>query len=146
MDNQGKKYDFTQVSAGWKFCFNRNCPMHEECLRFQSALEMPEDREWGSAVFPTSLKNGQCRFFRKDEKVELATGFVTTDPNLNNMFVKLRQKLTTYLGGNGTYYLYRNGKKWLSPTQQEDIREIFRKAGYRGEVFFRDQKIDYNFL
>ena len=146
MESQAKKYDFTQVSAGWKFCFNSKCPMHGECLRFQSALEMPEDREWGSAVFPTSLKNGQCRFFRKDEKVQLATGFLTTDPTLNNMFVKLRQKLTTYLGGNGTYYLYRNGKKWLSPTQQEDIREIFRKAGYRGEVFFRDQKTDYNFL
>lgn len=146
MESRGKKYDFTQVPAGWKFCFNSKCPMHGECLRFQAALEMPEDREWGSAVFPTSLKNGQCRFFRKDEKVKLATGFITSDPNLNNMFVKLRQKLTTYLGGNGTYYLYRNGKKWLSPTQQEDIREIFRKAGYRGEVFFRDQKTDYNFL
>ena len=146
MENQGKKYDFTQVSAGWKFCFNSKCPMHGDCLRFQAALEIPEDREWGSAVFPTSLKNGQCRFFRKDEKVELATGFVTTDPNLNNMFVKLRQQLTAYLGGNGTYYLYRNSKKWLSPTQQEGIRKIFRKAGYRDEVFFRDQKTDYNFL
>ena len=146
MENQEKKYDFTQVPAGWKFCFNSKCPMHGECLRFQAALEMPEDREWGTAVFPTSLKNGQCKFFRKDEKVQLATGFLTTDPTLNNMFVKLRQRLTTYLGGNGTYYLYRNGKKWLSPTQQEDIREIFRKAGYRGEVIFRDQKVDYYFL
>ena len=142
----GKKYDFTQVSAGWKFCFNSQCPLHGECLRFQAALEMPEDKEWGSAVFPPALKNGQCKFFRKDEKVILTTGFLTSDPNLNNMFVKLRHQLTTYLGGNGTYYLYRNGKKWLSPTQQEGIRAIFRKAGYRDEVFFKEQKEDYNFL
>lgn len=146
MENQGKKYDFTQVSAGWKFCFNSECPMHGECLRFQAALEMPEDREWGSAVFPPALKNGQCKYFRKDEKVTLASGFLTSDPILNDMYVKLRLKLTAYLGGNGTYYLYRNGKKWLSPTQQEGIREIFRKAGYRDAVIFKEQKEDYNFL
>lgn len=146
MKIQEKKYDFSQVSAGWKFCFNNQCPMHGECLRFQAAQEMPEDREWGSAVFPTALKNGQCKFFRKNEKVILATGFVTSNPALNDMFVKLRRQLTTYLGGNGTYYLYRNGKKWLSPTQQKGIQEIFRKAGFRDEVTFKEQKEDYNFL
>lgn len=146
MKSQEKKYDFTQVSAGWKFCFNSQCPMHGECLRYQAAQEMPEDREWGSAVFPTALKNGKCKFFRKNEKVILATGFVTDNPAQNNMFVKLRRQLTTYLGGNGTYYLYRNGKKWLSPTQQKGIQEIFRKAGFRDEVIFKEQKEDYNFL
>ena len=146
MENPKKKYDFTQVRAGFKFCFNSNCPMHGDCLRFQAALEMPDDRQWGSAVFPPALKNGQCKYFRKDEKVILATGFLTSDPTLNDMFVKLRLKLTAYLGGNGSYYLYRNGKKWLSPTQQEGIREIFRKAGYRDEIFFKEQKEDYNFL
>ena len=146
MESQDKKYDFTEISAGWKFCFNSKCPMHGECLRFQTALKMPEGREWGYAVFPTALKNGQCKFFRKDEKVRLATGFVTDNPMQNNMFVRLRHQLTTHLGGNGTYYLYRNGKKWLSPTQQEGIREIFRKAGYRDEVIFKEEKEDYNFL
>ena len=146
MESQDKKYDFTEISSGWKFCFNSQCPMRGECLRYQAALEMPEDREWGYAVFPSALKNGRCKFFRKDEKVRLATGFVTDNPIQNNMFVRLRHQLTTYLGGNGTYYLYRNGKKWLSPTQQEGIREIFRKAGYRDEVIFKEEKEDYNFL
>ena len=140
-----KKYDFTQVSAGWRFCFNSLCPMHGECLRFQAALEMPENREWGSVVFPPALKNGQCKFFRKDEKVILATGFVTANPTQNDMFVKLRHQLTTYLGGNGSYYLYRNSKKWLSPSQQESIREIFRKAGYRDEVYYLKEN-DYRKL
>ena len=146
MESPPKKYDFTQVPKGWKFCFNSQCPMHGECLRFQTALEMPDDRKWGSAVFPPAQKNGQCKFFKKDEKVILATGFVTANFAQNDMFVKLRHRLTDYLGGNGSYYLYRNGKKWLSPTQQEGIREIFRKAGYRDEIIFKKQKEDYNFL
>lgn len=57
MENLKKKYNFTQVPTEWKFCFNSQCPMHSECLRFQAALKMPENREWGYAVFPTALKN-----------------------------------------------------------------------------------------
>ena len=41
MENQGKKYDFTQDPARLKFCFNSECPMHDKGLRFQAALEMP---------------------------------------------------------------------------------------------------------
>jgi hypothetical protein len=61
------------------------------------------------------------------------------------MFVEMRRRITNYLGGNGTYYLYRNGKKWLSPQQQEDIRNIFRNAGYTDEVVFEKTKETYDF-
>lgn len=141
-----KKYDSSQIPPSWLYCFNVQCSMHDHCLRFQSALEMPDDKVNGSAVFPNALKNGQCRFFRKDEKVTLATGFVVKDnPRASNMFIEKRHSITDYLGGNGTYYLYRNGKKWLSPKQQEDIRRIFRQAGYTDEVVFGNTKEEYDF-
>jgi hypothetical protein len=88
--------------------------MHGECLRYQAALEMSEDREWGPAVFPTALKDGLCKYFRKDKTNIPATGFLTSDHTLNDLFVKLCHQLAAYQGGYGTYYLYRNGKKWLS--------------------------------
>lgn len=76
----------------------------------------------------------------------MATGFVVAgNPRMGDAFVRMRHKLTAYLGGNGTYYLYRNGKKWLSPRQQDDIREIFRRAGYQEEVEFGVTKEDYDF-
>ena len=125
------KYDFKQIPPGWKFCFNNNCPMKEECLRYQTATELPEDRVWGSAVFPTALKEGRCKFFRKDEKVTLATGFVVeNNPRMNQIFLAMRRQMTHYLGGNGTYYLYRNGRKFLSPQQMEWIKELFKRYGY----------------
>ena len=140
------KYDFEQISPGWKFCFNSNCPMKEECLRYQTATELPEDRVWGSAVFPTALKEGRCKFFRKNEKVTLATGFVVeNNPRMNQIFLAMRRQMTRYLGGNGTYYLYRNGKKWLSPSQQEAIRNLFSKAGYNEEVVFGEYQETYDF-
>ena len=141
-----KKYDSNLIPPSWGYCFNAQCPMHESCLRFQSAAEIPEKRELGPAVYPTAYKNGQCRFYRKDEKVTLATGFVIEgNPRATNMFIEKRSAITNYLGGNGTYYLYRNGKKWLSPQQQEDIRNIFRRAGYTDEVVFGYTKEEYDF-
>lgn len=120
--------------------------MRDHCLRFQSALEIPENCTWGQAVFPTALRDGQCEFYRKDELVTLATGFVVSgQPEMNNAFIRMRHRLTNYLGGQGTYYLYRNGKKWLSPTRQEDIRRIFRKAGFKDEVVFGTYKQAYDF-
>ena len=141
-----KKYDFNQIPPSWKFCFNSQCSMKAECLRYQSALEIPDDRLWGSAVFPSALKDGYCQFFRKDEKVTLATGFVVGgNPQMSERFKMMRHTLTNYLGGNGTYYLYRNGKKWLSPCQQEDIRRLFHSAGYTGEVIFSTYKESFDF-
>lgn len=141
-----KKYDFEQIPVSWRFCFNGNCPMRGECLRFQAGLEIPENRPWGNAIFPSALKDGHCDYFRKDEKVTLATGFcIAGNPRIGDAFVRMRKRLKEYLGGHGTYYLYRNGKKWLSPSQQADIREIFRKAGYKEEIEFGATKETYDF-
>ena len=53
------KYDFSQIPASWQYCFNGECSMHQECLRFQTGRELPADIQWGNAVFPTALKDGQ---------------------------------------------------------------------------------------
>lgn len=140
------KYDFSEIPIGWKFCFHAGCPMKDECLRYQTGLEIPADRVWGQTVFPTACNKGKCDFFRKDEKVTLATGFVVGgNRRMSDMFANMRHQLTNYLGGNGTYYLYRNGKKWLSPSQQQAIRSLFRKAGYREEVVFGTTMEAYDF-
>ena len=141
-----QKYDFKQIPSGWRYCFHAQCPMKDQCLRYQTAQALPESYEMGEAVFPGALKNGRCRFFRKDEKVVLATGFlIAGNSQMSERFRAMRLSLTRYLGGNGTYYLYRNGKKWLTPQQQADIRALFRRAGYKEEVVFGKTRVDYDF-
>ena len=51
-----QKYDFKQIPSGWRYCFNAQCPMKDQCLRFQTALALPDSYEWGEAVFPGALK------------------------------------------------------------------------------------------
>ena len=144
--SKNMKYDQSKIPPMWRYCFNESCPKKDHCLRFQSALEMPQDNMWGQAIYPNALQNGRCAFYRPDEKVRLATGFVVEDnPLMSGVFVKMRPVLTGYLGGNGTYYLYRNGKKWLSPKKQRDIEALLRKHGFNGDVVFGQYLDDYDF-
>ena len=141
-----KKYDFSRIPPSWRYCFNRDCPMSRQCLRFQTGLELPADLQSGKAVFPTALSGGQCSFFRRDEKVRLASGFVIAgNPQLSSLFTALRHLIGNILGHGGTYYLYRNGKRWLTPAQQEAVTELMRDQGYTGEVVFAKYKDDYDF-
>lgn len=137
------KYDFSQVGKGFVFCFLSDCPRCNECLRYCAGRELPDDRPFGPAVYPGAYCQGECRFFRKNEKVRLATGF--GGGPMRHVFLALRRRMTEYLHGNGVYYQYRNGKKWLSPEQQEHIIEMCRRYGYTGEVTFDCYKDDYDF-
>ena len=42
------------------------------------------------------------------------------------------------------YYLYRNGNKWLTPKQQEQMRKLFANAGYPEPTYER-YKYCYDF-
>lgn len=137
------EYDFSWVGNGFVFCFLEDCPRREECLRYCAGRELPEDRIVGPAVYPGAFHNGECSFFRKNEKVRLATGF--GGGAQKHVFLAMRNKLTEYLRGNGEYYKYRNGKKWLSPEQQAYICDLCRRYGYKDEVTFDCYKEDYDF-
>ena len=139
-------FDYSQIPQSWQYCFNHECPMHQDCLRYLTAQQQPADHEWGNAVFPAALKDGQCRFYRQAVKVRLATGFVISDnPHMSQLFVNLRHQLAAIIGNGGTYYLYRNGKKWLTPAQQQAIQKVFHDAGYPDEVQYAQYQETYDF-
>lgn len=140
------KYIPQSIPPSWDYCFNAACPMCDNCLRFQTGLELPDDRQRGNAIYPNALRNGRCRFFRPDEKMRMATGFVVPDNRqMSSLFDALRHQIAKVLGTGGTYYLYRNGKRWLTPVQQQAVEQVFRSAGYTGEVKYAMYRDDYDF-
>ena len=34
---------FKDVPSDWAVCFNNDCPLKEECMRYQVGLVMPDD-------------------------------------------------------------------------------------------------------
>lgn len=123
--------DMRMVPRGYQYCFQEKCPMRKSCLRWIAGQHVDPAVTWGPAVYPTARKEKECSFYQKAEMQVMAWGF-------NNLFMNvlkrhdstLRRTISEYLGGNGTYYRYRNGKKLLSPEQQRWILKLFKKYGY----------------
>ena len=140
-------FDFNLVPDWWAVCQNAGCPQAESCLRRVAAQSLPSSVTVWPCVMPGALKDGDCDFFAKNEKVRIARGF-------KNMFARvksrddiytMRRELTDYLGSKGTYYRYKEGERVLSPEQQQWILRLFAQHGYTDGLEFDEYTDGYDF-
>lgn len=131
---------------GWTYCFNEQCVVKDECVRFLSTRFLSEKRHSGNAVFPSAWRNGNCQYYEKLRIAKLAWGF---DPLYRNVTLKdaptLRCRLRGYLGSKGQYYRYKLGQLLLLPKQQLEIKELFHSYGYDDVEFdhFKETFVTY---
>lgn len=131
---------------GWTYCFNEQCVVKEECVRFLSTRFLSEKRHSGNAVFPSAWRNGNCQYYEKLRIAKLAWGF---DHLYRNVTLKdaptLRCRLRGYLGSKGQYYRYKLGQLLLLPKQQLEIKELFHSYGYDDVEFdhFKETFVSY---
>ena len=130
---------------GWTYCFNEQCVVKEECVRFLSTRFLSEKRHSGNAVFPSAWRNGNCQYYEKLRIAKLAWGF---DHLYRNVTLKdaptLRCRLRGYLGSKGQYYRYKLGQQKLVPEQQEHIKQLFARFGYKDVDFdYFAEEIDF---
>ncbi|CDD20118.1 putative uncharacterized protein [Prevotella sp. CAG:732] len=131
---------------GWTYCFNEQCVVKDECVRFLSTRFLSEKRHSGNAVFPSAWRNGNCQYYEKLRIAKLAWGF---DHLYRNVTLKdaptLRCRLRGYLGSKGQYYRYKLGQLLLLPKQQLEIKELFHSYGYDDVEFdhFKETFVSY---
>lgn len=131
---------------GWIYCFNEQCVVKDECVRFLSTRFLSEKRHSGKAVFPSAWRNGNCQYYEKLRIAKLAWGF---DHLYCNVTLKdaptLRCRLRGYLGSKGQYYRYKLGQLLLLPKQQLEIKELFHSYGYDDVEFdhFKETFVSY---
>lgn len=131
---------------GWTYCFNEQCVVKKECVRFLSTRFLSEKRHSGNAVFPSAWRNGNCQYYEKLRIAKLAWGF---DHLYRNVTLKdaptLRCRLRGYLGSKGQYYRYKLGQLLLLPKQQLEIKELFHSYGYDDVEFdhFKETFVSY---
>ena len=107
---------------------------------------MPDTKSSYHCVNPhyQDVATEHCPLFRQSEKVQFAQGMMhifnadmprRVEPYVRSHFIASHCK--TY------YYEYRNGERLISPAIQEEIRELFREAGWNQEVHFDSYVEDY---
>ena len=132
--------------SGYTVCFAAQCPLKDRCLRWKVGQQMPDTKSSYHCVNPhyQGVATEHCPLFRQSEKVQFAQGMMhifnadmprRVEPYVRSHFIASHCK--TY------YYEYRNGERLISPAIQEEIRELFREAGWNQEVHFDSYVEDY---
>lgn len=130
-------FDYSAVPDWYTLCFNADCPLRGDCLRFLTGSHAPETLESSRCVLPHTLKSGQCRWFDKIEVVTMAAGFARLyDRVLKRDYTPMRKSITALLIGTRQYYEFKRGERGLDPGRQEAIRRIVRGFGYDWDVPF----------
>ena len=93
-----------------------------------STKYIPEDSVVGNAIFPTAYKSNGCRFYVTPTISTLSWGFSRLFDNVPHKSVmQLRNDMKRYFRGSSNYYKYHRGEKKLTPMQQADIAQMFKK-------------------
>ena len=132
--------------SGYTVCFAAQCPLKDRCLRWKVGQQMPDTKSSYHCVNPhyQDVATEHCPLYRQSEKVQFARGMMhifnadmprRVEPYVRSHFIASHCK--TY------YYEYRNGERLISPAIQEEIRELFREAGWNQEVHFDSYVEDY---
>lgn len=139
--------DFDQIPEWWPLCSNSQCGRAGECLRHMAFVEVPEKITRWPCVLPTAMKNGECPYFQKAEKVRMARGFKGLFRNIGNKYAQheIREELTDYFKSKGTYYRYRDGERWLNPELQQMIAKIMQKHGVDDAPVFDEYCESYDY-
>ena len=136
-----------QATDGYTVCYAGGCPRKEQCLRWLVGQQMPDTKSFSHCVNPRSQDVGtaQCPHYRSREKVRFAKGMMHIFNG--DMPAKLKPFVRQHLIGSHCktyYYEYRNGTQLISPAMQEEVRSLFREAGWNEEIHFDGYVEDYN--
>lgn len=136
-----------QSQTGYTLCFAEQCPKREQCLHWRVGQHLTGTRiscHCINLLYP-EVATENCPCFRSKEKVKFAKGMTGTFTDDMPLRVVKYVRHTLIARQNRAYYFeYRNGKRLIHPTLQEEIRALFRQAGWNGEVKFDGYIEDYD--
>ena len=136
-----------KAKEGYTVCYVDNCPLRQQCLRWQVGQHVPNTKCSYWCVNPhfDNVETEQCPMFRPAEKTLWAKGMtrLLADYMPKNVESAVRTELINRY--NRTYFFeYRNGTRLIPPAMQEEIRDLFRRHGWTQEVQFDEFVEDYD--
>ena len=133
------------IPYGFAVCVEGGCTCADACLRQLAYRQQVETAKVLTVVNPRLCgKNGQCAFYRDATPVVYARGFTKMQGRMfPAQYEHFMWKLIPCFGRN-PYFERRNGKRMLSPEEQELIIETARQAGVKETFKFDKYEYQYN--
>ena len=136
-----------KAQNGYMVCYQDQCPLRTQCLRWQVGQHVPNTHSSYWCVNPhfEAVETNECPTYRSDQKARFAKGM--THIFTSDMPKRVESAVRYGVIGltNRTYYFeYRNGSRLIPPALQEAIRDLFRENGWKEEVQFDGYVEDYD--
>jgi len=137
LKNRNMKDSKLEIPHGFALCGEADCLCAAKCLRHKAYLQQAETAKVLLVVNPRlCTKDGRCAYFRDVEPVRFASGFTQMQKRmLPDQYDKFMWKLILHFGRN-PYFERRNGKREISPGEQELIADVARQVGVTEEFKF----------
>lgn len=135
---QEEPFDYSEIPYRFSLCIENQCPQSETCLRQIALRHAPASETFISILNPAWIKEkkGKCKYYRSNEKIRYAKGFMRTINVLTRrMEGAFRIRLILYFGRKN-YYLKRKGDALLSPEEQTYIINWAKKLGVQQDEYF----------
>lgn len=137
---------FRAKARNYLVCFNDNCPLHEECMRWFAGLYVDPNLTAYTSVNPRNPQNGgeQCQNFRKKKRVVMKRGLTQLYHEMPSyMEHQIRMHLQS-IWGRKQYFEMRKGVRLITPEQQNDVQSVCHFHGWTGPIVYDDETEDWN--
>lgn len=122
------------------------CPRAPQCLRAiayrqLTATETPTKPGPIRIVHPACVANATdgCEYYRDSTPVRFARGMTKLfDEIPHRLEADIRRRIMSCFSCRSYYFQSRKGERLITPKEQQDIANVFRRAGMKAEPEFDD--------
>ncbi|MGM9694757.1 MAG: DUF6078 family protein, partial [Alloprevotella sp.] len=96
-----------QVPPSFVCCFQSDCPLAGECIRFLAGEVIRDKHDCGLAVYPSARRGDSCTCFARQRVILAAYGFQNLLGEVKRKdSASIHKAVEQFLGGRGTFYRY----------------------------------------
>lgn len=134
-----------EIPYHFALCGEAECACAGTCLRHIAYLQQAETAKVMTVLNPRfCAKDDACTYYRDAEPIVYARGFTRMQKRmLPDQYDKFLWTLIAHFGRN-PYFERRNGKRLLSPDEQEQIAYVAQQVGVTEEFKFDRYEYRYN--
>jgi len=138
--------DYSLIPHAFMHCINTSCAQAKDCLRYQAMQHVTSEPVSLSTLNPARFPadGEKCLYFRTIRKVQYALGITHLLGNLPyDKAVEIKRELSAHFE-RSTFYRIRNKERYMKPSEQKFIRELFIRKGINEEPVFDSYADQYD--
>ena len=133
--------EYNQLDYNYIHCAGTNCPKANSCLRHTAyTMLRTNTNEHYTLANPQVITGKQpCPIYEADRKERFAWGISRIYDNVRVADMDSIRNELIYTFGRMVYYRMKQGKRVITESEQQTIRDVFNDMGYNGAAIEFDR-------